>query len=96
MKNISFHDLSLRAHLAGHAANDRPKQLLETNCGGRQFNNVTISNFEFKMEKFIEETKNSPKISNLGIIQISLFYEKNLGQYYKYFLMVDVVLFLNL
>jgi len=48
------------------------------------------------MEKFIEETKNSPKISNLGIIQISLFYEKNLGQYYKYFLMVDVVLFLNL
>ena len=58
--------------------------------------NVTISIFEFKMEKFIEETKNSPKISNLGIIQISLFYEKNLGQYYKYFLMVDVVLFLNL
>ena len=39
-KIVAFHYLSLRAPLAGRAANSRPKQLWETNRGGRLFSTL--------------------------------------------------------
>ena len=40
LKIVAFHYLSLRAPLAGRAANSRPKQLWETNRGGRLFSTL--------------------------------------------------------